>query len=319
MPASRARRAAIALVLGAVGNCVLASGGELASSPQAGAHPVVSAHPALSPLQQKIRALAARAKGRVGVACSLPGAALSCDVNPNETPPMQSVFKLPLALAVLHRIETGSLSLEELMHFGPDDRILPATHSPLQDQYPEANVEVSIGVLLRLAVAQSDNVAADLLLRVIGGPQAVNDYLTRIGISGFHLQDSEHALHRDVRAQYRNWFTPAGAVELLRRINDRPPLSAVHNEALMAWLRDSVKPRLSADLPAGTPLAHKAGTSGVDAGIAHATNDIGLITLPGGKVLAIAVFITDSRADEDTRDALIAQIARAIYDASVKP
>jgi beta-lactamase class A len=319
MLASRARRAALALVLGAAANFAAARGGEPAASPEDADHPVSTAHPALSPLQQKIRMLAARAKGKVGVACSLPGVALDCDLNPNETPPMQSLFKLPLALAVLHRIETGSLSLEELMHFGPDDRILPATHSSLQDQYPEADVEVSIGVLLRLAVAQSDNVAADLLLRVAGGPQALNDYLAGIGISGFHLQDSEHALHRDVRAQYRNWLTPASAVELLRRISDKPPLSAAHNEALLSWLRDSVKPRLSADLPAGTPLAHKAGTSGVDAGIAHATNDIGLITLPNGKVLAIAVFITDSRADEDTRDAVIAQIARAIYDESVKP
>jgi beta-lactamase class A len=319
MRASPAKRAAIALVLGSVCNFALAGRGALAASPQAEVDPLATAHPAPSLLQQKIRALAARAKGKVGVACSVPGATLHCDLNPNETPPMQSVFKLPLALAVLHRIETGSLSLGELMHFGPDDRILPATHSPLQDQYPEADVEVSIGVLLRLAVAQSDNVAADLLLRVIGGPQAVNDYLADIGITGFHLQDSEHVLQRDVRAQYRNWLTPASAVELLRRISDKPPISAAHNEELLGWLRDSVKPRLSADLPAATPLAHKAGSSGVDAGIAHATNDIGLITLPSGKVLAIAVFITDSRADEGTRDAVIAQIARAIYDESVKP
>jgi beta-lactamase class A len=66
-------------------------------------------------------------------------------------------------------------------------------------------------------------------------------------------------------------------------------------------------------------VAHKSGTSDVDAGLAHATNDIGLITLPDGRNLALAVFITDSRADDATRDKIIARIARAAYDAAVNP
>ena len=78
-----------------------------------------------------------------------------------------------------------------------------------------------------------------------------------------------------------------------------------------------MKSRLKADLPANTVVAHKAGTSGVDAGIAHATNDIGLITLPDGRRLAIAVFVTDSRADEATREKVISCIAKEAYDNAV--
>ena len=59
--------------------------------------------------------------------------------------------------------------------------------------------------------------------------------------------------------------------------------------------------RLKGDLPPGTRVAHKAGTSDVDNGVAHATNDIGLITLRDGRRLAIAVFVTDSLADETMR------------------
>lgn len=66
---------------------------------------------------------------------------------------------------------------------------------------------------------------------------------------------------------------------------------------------------------AAAALAHKSGTSDVDNGLAPATNDIGLITLPDGRLLAIAVFVTDSRADDATREKIIAQIARAAYDA----
>jgi beta-lactamase class A len=273
--------------------------------------------PQTSFLRQKISDIAAQARGTVAVACSLPGIALDCDVNSDAKAPMQSVFKLPLALTVLHKVEQGSLSLDQHVRFRPDDRILPQTYSPLQEKHPSANVDVPLEELLRLAVSQSDNVAADILLRIIGGPKTVTDYVMSLGVSGFHLEDGEHALHQDQTAQYRNWFTARAAVQLLRRIVDRPPISPAHTALLLEWMERSVKPRLKAELPANTVVAHKAGTSDVDAGIAHATNDIGLITLPDGRRLAIAVFVTDSRAGEAAREKVISLIARAAYDAAV--
>ena len=273
--------------------------------------------PQTSFLRQKISDIAAQARGTVAVACSLPGIALDCDFNSDVKAPMQSVFKLPLALAVLHKVEEGSLSLDQNVRFRPDDRILPQTYSPLQEKHPSANVDVPLEELLRLAVSQSDNVAADILLRIIGGPKTVTEYVGSLGVAGFHLEDGEHALHEDQTAQYRNWFTARAAVQLLRRIADRPPLSPDHTALLLGWMQASVKPRLEADLPSGTSVAHKAGTSGVDAGIAYATNDIGLITLPDGRRLAIAVFITDSRAGEGAREKVISLIARAAYNAAV--
>ena len=63
-------------------------------------------------------------------------------------------------------------------------------------------------------------------------------------------------------------------------------------------------------------LAHKSGSSDVDNGIAAATNDIGLITLPDGRRVAIAVFVTDSTADDATRIKIIARIGRLVYDAA---
>lgn len=76
--------------------------------------------------------------------------------------------------------------------------------------------------------------------------------------------------------------------------------------------------RLKGDLPEGTHVAHKSGSSDVDNGVAHATNDIGLITLPDGRQLAIAVFVTDSTADGATRNKVIARIAKAAYDACLR-
>ena len=282
---------------------------------------ILSAVSALAqePLRQQIRAIADEAHGKVSVACSLTGSALNCDLDPNAHPPMQSVFKLPLALMVLHQVEQGTFSLDQPMRFLPRDRILPHVYSPLQDQYPKAGVDVLLRELLRVSVSLSDNVAADILLRLVGGPKAVNTYIAALPVSGFHLQDSEAVLHHEVSAQYRNWFEPAGAVQLLRRISDNSPLTSEHTALLLGWMTPAVQTkRLEGDLPAGTRVAHKSGTSDVDGGVAHATNDIGLIPLPDGRRIAIAVFVTDSTADEATREQVIAHIARAAYDAGLQ-
>lgn len=234
---------------------------------------------------------------------------------------MQSVFKFPLALMALHLVEQGSLSLDRPIRFRPGDRILPHAYSPLQEKYPRAGVDIPLRKLLRLAVSLSDNVAADMVLRTVGGPAAVEKYIGALGVGGFRLQDNEAALHRQVAAQYGNWFEPAAAVQLLQRLVSDPPLTRENAQLLLGWMRDSTRApnRIQGRLPAGTVVMHKPGTSDTDHGLTHATNDIGLIVLPDGRNLAIAVFVTDSAADEATRDAVIARIARAAYDAATAP
>lgn len=271
--------------------------------------------PALAqqPLQQQIRAIAADAHGKVSVACSLPGTSLNCDLHPTAHAPMQSVFKLPLALTILHQLELGKFTLDQKMPFRTSDLILPKPHSPLQDKYPQAGVDVLLRDLLQMTVTFSDNTAADMLLRLAGGPKVLNDYVASLGVTGFHLRDDERALHRKHSLQYRNWFEPRGAVQLLRRISDHSPLSAEHTALLLEWM-SSPSGRLEANLPSGTKVFHKSGSSDVESGIAAATNDTGLITLPDGRHLAIAVFVTNSTADSATRLQVIARIGRCAYD-----
>jgi len=275
---------------------------------------------AQTPLQEEIRNLASEARGKVSVACSLPGSHLNCDLEAHSRPPMQSVFKLPLTVYALHLIEAGKFTLDQPIRFLPNDRILPETYSPLQNRYPAGDVEVPLRELLRLAASLSDNVAADIVLRIAGGPGAVDGYIASLKIEGFHLEDGEHELYRDRTAQYRNWFEPSGAVELLRLLSDHSPLTAEHTQLLLAWLKDSPTGahRIKAGLPPGTVLMHKTGTSGVKDGMAAATNDIGLVELPDGRRLALAVFVTDSKADDTTREAVMARISRAAYLAAVR-
>jgi beta-lactamase class A len=273
---------------------------------------------AQQPLRQQLRNIAAEAKGKVAVACSLPGTPLDCDVDSRAHPPMQSVFKLPLALTILHQVEQGQFVLDQPIRFRKSDLILPKPYSPLQDKYPAADVDVSLRDLLQMTVSLSDNTAADVLLRLAGGPKVVEGYITSLGINGFQMRDGEGALHHDHSLQYRNWFEPMGAVQLLLAIRGLAPLNAEHTTLLLNWMYSSrIRTRLGGDLPKATPVAHKAGTSDVENGIAAATNDIGLITLPDGRQLAIAVFVTDSTADEVARDKIIARIGRAVYDSAI--
>jgi beta-lactamase class A len=178
---------------------------------------------------------------------------------------------------------------------------------------------VTLREIIRLAVGQSDNGAEEILVRLVGGPPAVQNYMHAIGIAAFHLLYSERDLDRDENLQYQDWIEPAAAVQLLERLVNNPPVSPVANAFLLQTMTDAVTGpgRLRAGLSPGTILAHKTGSSGTHGGITAATNDIGLITLPDGRRLAIAVLVTDSRADEDTREAVIARIGRAAYDAAI--
>jgi len=90
---------------------------------------------AQTPLQNEIRKIAATADGKVSVSCSLPDSSLNCDLEPHSHPPMQSVFKLPLAVCALHQIEQGKFSLDQTIRFLPSDLFPQGTYSPLQDKY----------------------------------------------------------------------------------------------------------------------------------------------------------------------------------------
>jgi beta-lactamase class A len=266
-------------------------------------------------LSGEIRAIAARAHGRVGVACSLPGVALDCDVNAAEGLPMQSVYKLPIAMAVLHTVETGRLSLVTKVPFLKSDLISPDQGSPLRDAHPLGGVSLPVEELLRLAVSESDGVASDILMRTLGGPGVVDGYVQGLGVRGMHIRDPEKTLGRDVQAQYRNDAQAQSLVELLRLVADRSPLNTEHTALLLRWMTESETGphRMKGLLPAGTVVAHKTGTSGSASRVNNATNDAGLITMQDGRKLAIAVLVTDSRESQAVRESVIAEIARTIW------
>jgi beta-lactamase class A len=279
---------------------------------------LVSTLPAQT-LEQRLAAIASDTHATVSVACALPRTALNCDVNPDNHPPMQSVFKLPLGIAILHQVEQGRFTLDQPIRFLASDRLQPGSYSPLQDQYPEGNVDVPLRELIRLAVSLSDNAAADVLLRILGGPAALQAYVDSLGVQGFHIEDDEKSLHADAHTQFNNWFTPRGAVALLRRLADHSPLTPADTQMLFSFMQGpgNGTGRIKAGLPADVVVRHKSGTSDTVLGLTYAMNDIALITLPDGRTLALAVFLTNSTDDQAKREGMIAAIAKAAYEAAL--
>src|SRR5205807_607112 len=153
-------------------------------------------------------------------------------------------------------------------------------------------------------------------MKLAGGPGAIQAYLTELKITDLTVLNTEKEIGQDWETQYRNWASPEAAVALLRALHERRGLSESAHDLLLKFMTESIPgpKRLKGLLPAGTIVAHKTGTSGAQNGITAATNDIGLMTLRNGRHLAIAVFVSDSPADEATREGVIAKIAKAVWD-----
>ncbi len=260
--------------------------------------------------------IATAANGHVGATAMLIETGESAGIHRGDPFPMQSVYKLPIALAVLNQAEAGKFTLDQLVRVGPDDLVPAAVHSPIRDAHPTGGFDLSLQELIRYAIVESDGSASDVLMRLAGGPTRITSYLTGIGVTNMTIATTETEMATSEDVQYRNHASPDAAVTLLKMLFDGRGVSAAHRALLLQFLSDSTlfPSRIKGLLPAGTVVSHKTGTSGTSDGLTRATNDIGIVTLPNGRHLAIAVFVSDSPADSATRESVIAKIARAAWD-----
>jgi beta-lactamase class A len=266
-------------------------------------------------LQSQFAQIASAAGDRVGVAAVMLESDDSAYLGEGEHFPMQSVYKLPIAMAVLKQIDEGKIKLDQKVRIEKSDFVGKAQHSPIRDKNPNG-AELPVTEILRFAVSESDGTASDALLKLIGGAPLAQEYLTQIGITELKILNTEKELGQDQTLQYKNWTSPAEAVNLLRALYNRQGLSEQSRTLLLKFMTESTPgaKRLKGLLPANAVVAHKTGTSGTINGITAATNDIGIVTMPNGKHFIIAIFVSDSPTDETTREATIAKIAKAAWD-----
>jgi len=286
--------------------------------------PAVAALPKLdlkrdAELERQFADIAKAAKGKVGAAAVVLETGDAALLNEDGHYPMQSVYKLPIAMAMMDQITQDDHALDEQIGVTPADFVRQGQASPLRDKNPNGGI-FTIRELIRLALVESDGTASDVLLRVLGGPVEVQRYLSEIGIEDMKVINTEKEMGADWNVQYQNWATPVAAVDVLRYFamtcRDAQDKPSEECEVLDQFLTNVVTGpnRIKGLLPKGTVVAHKTGTGGTQNGLTSATNDIGIIDLPNRKHLAVAVLVSDSPADDKTRDAVIARIAKAAWD-----
>jgi beta-lactamase class A len=303
-------------------------------------------------LEQRFRAIAASAGGTVGVSVLHLETGKGASLHGHERFPMASVFKLPVAIALLERVDRGALRLDQGVALGPADIRPGGSGRTIADRAPTGGISLTIGELLEAMLVQSDNTAADALLPLAGGGAVVTAQLDAVGLSDIRIDRSEAELWFDSygatpppRTQWtpagirgaiaavpetergaardrfladpRDTATPDALVQLLRQLSEGRRLSRESRDRILDLMTrtQSGEKRLRAVLPAGTKVAHRTGSGADVAGVNVVTNDVGIVTLPGERGhLAIAVMIKGSDRSIEAREGAIAKIARAAFD-----
>jgi beta-lactamase class A len=233
--------------------------------------------------------------------------------------PMQSVFKFHIALAVLSEIDKGKLSLDQKIEIKKEELLPEDFWSPLRDENPNGGI-FSIQRLIQYSVSHSDNTACDVLIRLIGTPKTVEEYIKKIGINDIQITFNEEEMQAKWENMFQNWTTPKAASETLKLFyeNKNNLLSKTSYDFFWKTNKETTtgKNRIKGELPEGTIVAHKTGWSGTnkETGITAAVNNIGIVFLPNGDYFIISVFVSESKEDFDTNEKIIADIAKATYD-----
>lgn len=269
-------------------------------------------------LKRQIKSVIEGKNAKIGVAIQFFESGEIITVNDENCYPMQSVYKFPLALAVLHEVDSGNYSLDQKLHVTKED-LLPNTWSPLREKYPGGNVDVSIRELISYTVGQSDNNGCDILFRLLGGPKKVDEYLKDMGIENIHIVATEEEMHADWEVQYKNCSTPSAMLQVLKQFYLGNILSEDSYKFLwsvMTERRFGLR-RIVGELPKNVTVAHKTGTSGSNEfGLAAATNDVGIVVPSEGKEFAIVVYVSDSKENEVVSEKIISEIAKLTFDYS---
>lgn len=249
------------------------------------AQPALAASsPGLSDLEQQLSALVANKSADVGIAALDLNTGETVSIKGNTPFPMASTVKVAIAALYLAQVDNGRRSLDDTIH------------------------GVSVRTLMRRMLIHSDNHAADILFKDVGGPHAVQSWLQDNGIKGVHVDRTIAQLLESKRDLWdrRDSATPVAMVELLRKIYKAQLIKPESRDYLLDIMAQCAtgRNRMKWLLPTGTLVEHKTGTLN---GLA---DDVGFITLPDGRPVVVAIF---TRGGSD-RPRTIAETARAIYD-----
>lgn len=267
-------------------------------------------------LKIKIESILNEKKADVGVAILGLEDDFNLSVNGNKHYPMQSVFKFHIAFCIMNMVDKGKLSLNKKILLKKEDLRIN-TWSPMREKYPNGDIKIPLSEILQFTVSKSDNNGCDILFKLAGGTEKVEKFIQSLCVQDISIKSTELEMKKDWNIQFTNWTTPNASALLLKIFFENKTLSK--NSFNFLWntlVETSTGPkRIKGQLPTGTIVAHKTGSSGEnEEGITAGTNDIGIVALPNGKHFAIAVFVSNSKENEETNEKIISDIAKAVWD-----
>lgn len=236
-------------------------------------------------------------------------------INGNQSAPMMSVFKFHIALAVLSEVDKGNLKLNQKI-FIKKEELLPDTWSPIREEFPQGNTELALDQLLRYTVSHSDNNGCDILLRLIGGTETVQEFINSQGVKDFTIKVNEEEMSTWGNLCL-NTTTPLATTELLERFYKGKILKKKTTKYLYQIMVETSRGLtwMKAGLPAGTELAHRTGISNTnEAGLRVGMNNVGIIKLPNGKHFILSIYLAEIMEKREVTEKLLADIAKATYN-----
>ena len=243
--------------------------------------------------------------GRLGVAALDTGSGRSLAHRGGERFALCSTFKLALAAAILAEVDRGRRSLTDEIAFTAADLtdFAPVTRANL------ARGRLTIEALCAASVEVSDNAAANLLLRRIGGPAGLTAFFRRCGDRVSRLDRFEEALGTNLPGDPRDTTSPAAMLGLMRRLLLGEVLRPDSRMRLQGWMASATTglERLRAGFPASWAVGDKTGN-----GANGAANDLAIARPPNRAPILVACYLTGGSANRATRDAVHAEVARAL-------
>jgi beta-lactamase class A len=257
--------------------------------------------------QRTLKAIHKRVGGRLGVHIldSQSGKRIALDDGARYA--MASTFKVPLAAALLWQVDHGAFRLDHELSIAKTD--LVANSPEIETRLAAGVASMSIRDLCGSAVVLSDNAAANVLLKGIGGPPAFTSFMRSIGDEVTRLDRMEPDLNSNIAGDPQDTTTPRAMVESMLRIFTQDVLTLPSRALLIDWMTASRtgRDRVRAGIPKSWQVGDKTGT-----GQNGAFNDIMIAYPPQRRPIFVAVYMSESRLEAKELAAAQAEIGTIV-------
>ena len=259
----------------------------------------------------RLRIIEAGANGVLGASFLDTGSGESVGLNGYARFPHASSLKLSLAAMVLAREQAGLIDAERTVRWTREDLMAV---SPFTTERLEQGA--TLRELARAAQVSSDNAAANVLLRELGGPGALTAFWRSLGDETSRLDRTEPELNLVRPGELRDTTTPDAMARTVAALLYGPLLDAPRRAELRQWLIETGTglDRVRAGLPAGWPAGDKTGTS-LASGMGSVYVDIGFVEPPGRAPVTFATYFRAAQQHlrvEPAAQAVLAECGRVL-------